>query len=271
VTVVKVGSNTQTFSGANTYSGTTTINGGTLRVNGTHAMDQTLLLPVGDYTVNTAGTLGGTGTIGSAADPVDIINNGGKIAPGDGIGTLTVNGNVTFGTNAQFDIDVLGSMADQLAVVGNLNLSALGNVLNVSGSGSGSWVIATYTGSLMGTFETIPSGLSINYGTGSNSQITISGTIAAAGLPGDYNNDGKVDAADYTVWRNHLGEANEANLNNNGDGGNVSGSDYTWWKQHYGTMGPGSGGLSGGVVPEPASAMLVLFALGLVGLYRVRR
>ena len=42
---------------------------------------------------------------------------------------------------------------------------------------------------------------------------------AAAGLPGDYNNDGKVDAADYTVWRNHLGEADETNINNNGNGG----------------------------------------------------
>ena len=31
-------------------------------------------------------------------------------------------------------------------------------------------------------------------------------TPAAAATPGDYNGDHIVDAADYTVWRNHLGE-----------------------------------------------------------------
>ena len=32
-------------------------------------------------------------------------------------------------------------------------------------------------------------------------------------LPGDYDGDGAVDAVDYTVWRNHLGELDESNIN----------------------------------------------------------
>src|SRR4029077_666443 len=32
-------------------------------------------------------------------------------------------------------------------------------------------------------------------------------TAAVGGLPGDFNNDGIVDAADYTVWRDHLGSS----------------------------------------------------------------
>jgi hypothetical protein len=78
-------------------------------------------------------------------------------------------------------------------------------------------------------------------------------------IPGDYNNDGFVDAADYTVWRNNLGEMFQ--LPNEGDGvtpGEVTVEDYLFWKSQYG-MGGGSGGLA--AVPEPAS--LALVALGL--------
>ena len=270
VTVVKLGDNTQTFSGANTYSGTTTVNGGTLRVNGTHTMDATLALPVGDYTVNSGGAIGGTGTIGSAADPVNIINNGGTIAPGASVGTLTSFGNVTFGANAKFDIEVDGANADKLAVTGNLDLSALGNALNVTGTGTGSWVIATYTGSLTGTFESITSGLNINYGTGTNSQITISGTLSAA-LIGDYNGNGTVDAADYTVWRNNVGN-NGSVLGPNRDpdnSGNVGPDDYASWKQNFGATGPGAGSQSG-AVPEPTSLILLLVAVAFSTLWHRR-
>jgi hypothetical protein len=38
--------------------------------------------------------------------------------------------------------------------------------LNVTGVGSGSsWIIATYTGSLSGTFDTVTSGYSVDYNT----------------------------------------------------------------------------------------------------------
>jgi autotransporter-associated beta strand protein len=272
VTIEKVGDNMQTFGGANTYSGTTTVNGGTLRVNGTHQMDAVLLLPIGDYTVNAGGTLGGTGTIGSAADPVDIHVNGGAIAPGASVGTLTDNGNVAFGANASLNIEVDGATADKLAVVGNLDLTALGNALNVTGTGSGSWVIASYSGMLTGTFESMTSGISIDYGTGSNSQITIMGTLSAAGLIGDYNGDGTVNAADYTVWRNNLG-GDGSILGTNRDpanSGSIGEDDYNSWKSHFGEMGPGSSSLGAAGVPEPASFVLAGFAVALAGLRRRR-
>jgi hypothetical protein len=78
--------------------------------------------------------------------------------------------------------------------------------------------------------------------------------------PGDFNGDGRVDAGDYVRWRNNLGDADETDLNNNGDGGGVTLSDYTWWKQHYGDP-PGSGSLaspSQAAVPEPAGVVLFL-------------
>jgi hypothetical protein len=74
-------------------------------------------------------------------------------------------------------------------------------------------------------------------------------------VAGDYNNDGVVDEDDYTVWRDHLGDADETAINNNGDGGGVSESDFDWWKQHFGD--DGSGGLAS-PVPEPAAALLAM-------------
>jgi len=101
--------------------------------------------------------------------------------------------------------------------------------------------------------------------------IGLDSTIVEEGLAGDYNDDGVVDAGDYVRWRNHLGEANEANINNNGDGGGVTISDYGYWKTRYGNPGSGGGGLvaGGSAVPEPTSAALVL--LTLFGLAAVRR
>jgi hypothetical protein len=52
---------------------------------------------------------------------------------------------------------------------------------------------------------------------------------------GDYNDDGAVNLADYTVWRNHLGEAFQ--LTNEGvdvSPGMVDAADYDFWKDNYG-------------------------------------
>jgi Dockerin type I domain len=80
--------------------------------------------------------------------------------------------------------------------------------------------------------------------------------------PGDYNGDGVVNAADYTFWRNSLGEDVKAgeradgNLNSQIDAG-----DYDVWKQNFGHVTPGSGSGSGSsAVPEPASFVFVVAA-----------
>jgi hypothetical protein len=86
--------------------------------------------------------------------------------------------------------------------------------------------------------------------------------ISDAGLAGDYNGNGVVDAADYTAWRDNLGDSDEADINGNGDGGGIEPSDYVWWKQNYGNSNLGSGGTASrelaGAVPEPHSLALLL-------------
>ena len=79
------------------------------------------------------------------------------------------------------------------------------------------------------------------------------------GLPGDYNGDGWVDAADYTVWRDNLGAPEGDLLNGNGDGGTIGASDYQRWVDNFG-MHSGSGSLASSAVPEPGSVVLLLGA-----------
>jgi len=80
-------------------------------------------------------------------------------------------------------------------------------------------------------------------------------------LQGDYNNDGIVDAADYTVWRNSLGSTESLAADGNFDGV-VDQLDYDAWKQNFGkSLGAGSGtNLAGSSVPEPSTLVIGLLA-----------
>ncbi|TWT29185.1 hypothetical protein KOR34_53250 [Posidoniimonas corsicana] len=76
-------------------------------------------------------------------------------------------------------------------------------------------------------------------------------------LGGDFNADGIVNAADYTVWRDNLGAADESALNGAGNGADgVDSADYDLWRANYGQAA--SAGLQTGNVPEPAAALLAL-------------
>ena len=72
-------------------------------------------------------------------------------------------------------------------------------------------------------------------------QAVVVGTVEyamAPGVFGDYNNDGKVDAADYVVFRNAEGTSNV--LPNDSFGGVIGPNQYNQWKAHFG-QSAGSG------------------------------
>lgn len=87
---------------------------------------------------------------------------------------------------------------------------------------------------------------------------------AAPRPSGDFNYDGVVDAADYTVWRDNIGS--NSHLDADGDFDGVVGvPDYELWKSSYGSSGGGSSWTSeGATVPEPEA--LLLCGAGLLAL-----
>lgn len=92
-------------------------------------------------------------------------------------------------------------------------------------------------------------------------------------LAGDYNQNGTVDAADYIIWRNTLGQTGSG-LAADGDGDNlVDGGDYAVWRSNFGhTTSMGSvTTLSANSIPEPNGVPLIVLSLSSGGLGRRRR
>ncbi|MGL4513751.1 MAG: PEP-CTERM sorting domain-containing protein [Lacipirellulaceae bacterium] len=91
--------------------------------------------------------------------------------------------------------------------------------------------------------------------------VVYSGDLGiVAGLSGDFNDDGVVNAGDYTTWRDNLGTT--FSLNGNGNeagpsGGVVDQADYDLWAANYGASNVGA---LANAVPEPAAAALVAVA-----------
>ena len=97
------------------------------------------------------------------------------------------------------------------------------------------------------------------------SQITLGGNLFSVILPGDYNADGTVNAADYTVWRDNLGGA-AGSLQNDIDGGIIGVAQYMTWKTQFGqTVSSGAT-----AVPEPSSALIVIVSGAIIFLPRNR-
>lgn len=86
--------------------------------------------------------------------------------------------------------------------------------------------------------NTAPGTITILDGAYDNTGAPIAAGSTSDDLPGDFNFDNSVDAADYTVWRNNA----------------MSAEQYTIWKTNFGrTLG---GGSVSTVVPEPTTLLL---------------
>jgi hypothetical protein len=217
------------------------------------------------------GTLAGTGTIKGNSNLQENSLGAAHLAPGNGASTANGAGKLTFyndltfsagGTGGvlncvtcTFDVEVggltAGTQYDQVDVGGTLTIgdTTPRGILNVS-------LINGFTTPTSSTDFTIMTGSSVigQFATvnlpDANWSIVYNPTsvvlhVAAAALAGDYNSDGKVDAADYVLWRKTPDNY----------GGDPAG--YNTWRQNFGNP-PGSGsGLDNGAVPEPGTIALL--------------
>ena len=89
------------------------------------------------------------------------------------------------------------------------------------------------------------------------------------GVLADYNDNDKVDAADYILWRNNV----QPLTNEVVSLGSTLPNDYSAWRARFGNPPPGAGSGMGAVaVPEPGAIVLLVLGVGtLLGLGTARR
>jgi autotransporter-associated beta strand protein len=255
--------------GNNTYSGPTRIREGQLNVNRVQT-------GTGDTIVEADGTLGGVGAVGG-----NVIADG-AIAPGRSVGTLQVAGNLALSASSELVIEIANvtpGSYDRLEVGGNAQLAGtlrvelLGSPGNVYAPKLGDvFGFLSVSGGAGGMFDTLdlPSlapGLtwSINPG-----NVTVFLHVVAA-LPGDYSMNGVVDAADFTVWRDTLGQTGNGLAADGNNDQRIDDADLAVWRSQFGQSLPGAGQAATNV-PEPAALSIALLAaVGIVQLRAWRR
>jgi hypothetical protein len=115
-----------------------------------------------------------------------------------------------------------------------------------------------------GEKDLIPSGFQIYIN--KSTQATWVGyidNIRVGQIEADFNDDGKVDGADLTIWKMNAGAADP-----DGDAdfdGDTDGADFLVWQRQLGSMTP----TAGQAAPEPCGGLLV--AITLAGTALVRR
>lgn len=181
--------------------------------------------------------------------------NAGTVAPGSSVGVLMVDGDYSQTLDGSLAIELAsGSSYDQLLVSGMLTAAGVLDVTLLGGYApelDASFEILTAAGGLSGQFATTPEDLpalgaalqwDIVYGADS-----VQLTVVGATLDGDYNGNGVVDAADYTLWRD-------------GDSPDSSIAGYQVWRDNFGaSQAPAAKGPT--TVPAPHALMLAAFGV----------
>jgi len=195
----------------------------------------------------------------------DNVTFAGTFSPGFSPTTSYV-GNVGFASSNTLVMEIggttAGSQYDQLVSSGQLSLGGTLQLSLISGftpAAGQSFNLFDWQ-SVAGMFSnlslpTLGSGLAWD-----TSQLYSTGMVSVIGgstLPGDFNLDGKVDAADYVAWRKGILVASTP-------------ANYNLWRANFGAH-TGSGSLEGAGVPEPACGVMLVAAVGCLPMGRSRR
>jgi hypothetical protein len=269
-----VSANSQVFqvnvSGTPTAEMTVQINSGaTLTVFGETLIEAGGRLKLADGKLDTqfvdidGGVLTGEGEIFAGTGPIrsPVRNLSGRVEPGDPVGLLTIDGD--------FSNQAAGTLAIDLAPGGNDLLDVgrfafLAGTLEVTLVGGftpsiGNMFTILMAETVSGEFDSLdlPNDYlwDVSY---ENDSVILE--VTGLGLAGDYNGDGKVSAADYTVWRDTLGSSTDLRADGN-NSTTIDPGDYTIWLDNFGAgFGSGAGSVAF-AVPEPSALWLALGSL----------
>jgi hypothetical protein len=220
------------------------------------------------------GTLGGNGTLDHLTAKF-----GSTVAPGASVGTLHVDDSFTLLDGSTLEIEISGTEAGEYDRVEAGGLASLADgTLAVSlidlgegeflpGGGDSFAIVAADGG-----FDTFGDTDLPDLEPGLVWQLNPGGATlflnVAIELPGDYNLDGAVNAADYVVWRNSVDDEVHRGTLADGDADGVIGAgDYDVWVENFGSVLQNG---NGAAVPEPAAVALCVVGL-LVGALMRRR
>ncbi|MCA9238975.1 MAG: autotransporter-associated beta strand repeat-containing protein [Planctomycetales bacterium] len=194
--------------------------------------------------------------------------------------TLNVNGDLLLNSTGALEFEISSTGVADLAATGAATLDGIIDVSLASGftpADGAQYTLLSADGGIATALVDLDfgAGLPGGFTASFNDAMTALILTFSLGLDGDFNGDGVVNAADYTVWRDNLGAPDESSLMNNGDGLNgVDAGDYALWRDNYGaTAGAAvnSLGSSQSTVPEPGAALLFTLVSGANLLGRRRR
>ena len=175
--------------------------------------------------------------------------------------TLTIGGDFTLQSIATLAIDLAETAYDVVDVTGAAKLDGLLSVtLDPSYTPNLNDVFTVLTASSLTSNLTLggPDGALFSLAASTATELILT---AISGLEGDYNNDGVVDAADYTVWRDNVDEP-PGKLFNDFKGVAVGQVQYLAWRSSFGMAIPTPATAPQlSPAPEPHSAMLLLMSL----------
>jgi T5SS/PEP-CTERM-associated repeat protein len=213
------------------------------------------------------------------------------------INRITIDGNYTQQNSGTLRVGIGGptpnTSYDVVAVGGTASLDGMFEIEQLAGyipSPTRTFTVLD-AAALTGSFDSVASGARlavmggttggtflVHYGAGSPFDPT-NVVLSAFQITGDYNLNGIVDAADYTVWRDTLGSTTDLRANGDNTGasaGVVDAADFAAWKNNFGKKATGLGSAAVGAVdavavPEPEIVALTLLALIFIPLVRTAR
>jgi hypothetical protein len=207
--------------------------------------------------------------------------------PGNSPATVSFGGDTFYGAASHLKVEIGGTVAgtqyDQVHVAGTLSLSGALDVSLINGFNPslGNMFDILDWSSISGTFSAVSlpglnSGLAWNL-----AQLYTNGTISVVNLlPGDFDRDGQITAADIPAMlkaltnltnysaTNALSPAQLVTIGDLNGSGTVTNADIQGLLNLVATLGGGSVAS----VPEPGSAAIMLAAIiGIVPFIRIRR